>query len=56
MSNACLQCGACCATWTVDFAREEWAGAGGAVPEGLAEQITAHTCRRAAPRSAAPSA
>lgn len=45
MSNACLQCGACCATWTVDFAREEWAGAGGAVPEGLADEITAHSCR-----------
>ena len=44
-ANPCLTCGACCASFRVDFAIDEWAGAGGAVPEGLAEPIAAHTCR-----------
>lgn len=43
--NPCLHCGACCASFRVDFAREEWAGAGGFVPEALAEPITATLCR-----------
>lgn len=43
--NACLRCGACCAGMRVDFAREEWAGAGGAVPRALAEPLTAGLCR-----------
>jgi len=47
MTNPCLSCGACCASFRVDFDREEWAGAGGggAVPEGLATEITARLCR-----------
>lgn len=57
-ANPCLRCGACCASFRVDFAREEWAGAGGAVPEGLAEPISDRACRlvgtdRTPPRCAA---
>jgi Fe-S-cluster containining protein len=57
-ANPCLRCGACCASFRVDFAREEWGGDGGAVPESLAEPITAGLCRmrgtdHALPRCAA---
>ncbi len=59
-ANPCLACGACCASFRVDFAREEWAGdeGGGAVPEGLADPVGAATCRmrgtdHASPRCAA---
>lgn len=56
--NPCLDCGACCASWRVDFDRDEWAGAGGQVPETLAEEITSRLCRmrgtdRTPPRCAA---
>lgn len=34
--NPCTACGACCASFRVDFAREEMASAGGCVPDGLA--------------------
>jgi Fe-S-cluster containining protein len=43
--NACQRCGACCASFRVDFDRDEWGGAGGAVPEGLALPITERLCR-----------
>ena len=43
--NACQTCGACCASFRVDFDRDEWEGAGGRVPEGLAEPITERLCR-----------
>jgi Fe-S-cluster containining protein len=43
--NPCLRCGACCASFTVDFAREERLGEGGAVPDGLTVDVTAATCR-----------
>lgn len=49
--NPCLRCGACCASYRVDFAREEWAGddasggRSGGVPEALAEVITEGLCR-----------
>ncbi|HRD85746.1 MAG TPA: YkgJ family cysteine cluster protein, partial [Rubrivivax sp.] len=43
--NPCRSCGACCASFRVDFAVEEWAGAGGAVPESLAEPVGAASCR-----------
>ena len=45
MSNACTSCGACCASLRVDFDRDEWAGAGGAVPEALADELTGRLCR-----------
>jgi hypothetical protein len=56
--NPCLGCGACCASFRVDFAREELLSAGGSVPDGLAVTVTARTCRlrgtdHAAPRCAA---
>ncbi|MCC9647849.1 YkgJ family cysteine cluster protein [Rubrivivax sp. JA1029] len=56
--NPCLTCGACCASWRVDFDRDEWGGAGGMVPETLAEEITSRLCRmrgtdRTPPRCAA---
>ena len=61
--NPCLRCGACCASFRVDFAREEWAGedettGAGPVPAGLADPITPTLCRmrgtdHAQPRCAA---
>jgi Fe-S-cluster containining protein len=56
--NACTRCGACCASFRVDFAREELDAYGGAVPEGLALELNDFTCRmrgtdHAAPRCAA---
>ena len=56
--NPCLGCGACCASFRVDFAREELDENGGPVPAGLAVEVTAHTCRmrgtdHASPRCAA---
>ena len=58
MDNPCQRCGACCASFAVDFAAAEWGGAGGSVPEGLADPISASTCRmrgtdHAVPRCAA---
>ena len=37
--NPCLSCGACCATFRVDFAREELQAEGGCVPDGLAVEL-----------------
>lgn len=56
--NPCLSCGACCASFRVDFAREELDEEGGRVPAGLAVAVTEHTCRmrgtdHARPRCAA---
>ena len=56
--NPCTRCGACCASWRVDFAREELASAGGSVPDGLADDLGGGTCRlrgtdRQPPRCAA---
>jgi uncharacterized protein len=57
-SNPCLNCGACCASFRVDFACEELQSRGGAVPDGLAVELSAHTARlrgtdHAQPRCAA---
>lgn len=41
----CLSCGACCASFRVDFAAEELLSTGGQVPDGLAVTVTSHTCR-----------
>ena len=41
----CLQCGACCASYRVDFSVYEYEPEGGSVPEGLAEPITHSMCR-----------
>jgi hypothetical protein len=56
--NRCTRCGACCASFTVDFARAERDDEGGTVPAGLTVDLTATTCRmrgtdHAPPRCAA---
>ncbi len=56
--NPCTRCGACCAAFRVDFAREELESEWGRVPDGLAVEVTASTCRmrgtdHAQPRCAA---
>lgn len=43
--TACTSCGACCASFRVDFSVHEHEETGGAVPAGLADPITGHTCR-----------
>jgi uncharacterized protein len=56
--NACTRCGACCASFRVDFAADELLSAGGSVPDGLVEPLTARLVRmrgtdHARPRCAA---
>jgi uncharacterized protein len=56
--NPCTSCGACCASFRVDFARAELDEAGGSVPAGLAVDLTDTLCRlrgtdHASPRCAA---
>ena len=56
--NPCTRCGACCASFRVDFAADELQSAGGCVPDGLAVHVTEHTQRlrgtdHASPRCAA---
>lgn len=56
--NPCVRCGACCASFRVDFARDELMSEGGPVPDGLAVPVTSYTCRmrgtdHAQPRCAA---
>jgi Fe-S-cluster containining protein len=43
--SQCTACGACCASFRVDFSIAEFEEGGGAVPMGLASPLTAHTCR-----------
>ena len=43
--HPCLSCGACCATFRVDFSIMETQAGGGAVPNGLALPVAARTCR-----------
>jgi Fe-S-cluster containining protein len=57
-ANPCLRCGACCASFRVDFAREELLSEGGCVPDGLTVSVSVSTMRmrgtdHAAPRCAA---
>lgn len=54
----CVKCGACCAGFRVDFAAQELQSCGGAVPDGLAVEVTSSICRmrgtdHARPRCAA---
>jgi Fe-S-cluster containining protein len=56
--HPCLSCGACCASFRVDFAADECEAQGGSVPEGLVVDVTSSTCRmrgtdHAQPRCAA---
>ncbi|HOB66493.1 YkgJ family cysteine cluster protein [Ottowia sp.] len=41
----CLSCGACCASFRVDFAALELQSEGGPVPDGLAARLTTSLCR-----------
>ena len=43
--SACTTCGACCASFRVDFAVQETQDEGGAVPMGLCDAITPSTAR-----------
>lgn len=43
--SACLNCGACCASFRVDFATEELQSQGGHVPDGLAVELNERLCR-----------
>ncbi|WP_353235360.1 YkgJ family cysteine cluster protein [Diaphorobacter ruginosibacter] len=56
--HPCLTCGACCASFRVDFSVEETQERGGHVPDGLVVAVTDGTARmrgtdHAAPRCAA---
>jgi hypothetical protein len=44
-THPCLECGACCASFRVDFAAEELESHSGRVPEGLAVEVTSTICR-----------
>ena len=55
--SPCQQCGACCASFRVDFSLYELEDQGGHVPSGLAVDVTDTLCRmrrthHARPRSA----
>lgn len=57
-NNPCTSCGACCATFRVDFCTEELHSKGGSVPDGLAIDLLPGLCRmrgtdHASPRCAA---
>lgn len=43
--HPCLRCGACCASFRVDFAVYEMEDMGGRVPMGLAVEVNGSTCR-----------
>jgi uncharacterized protein len=59
MSDAvCTSCGACCASFRVDFSVHQLQSMGGCVPDGLAVDVSGATCRmrgtdHASPRCAA---
>lgn len=41
----CTTCGACCASYRVDFAIQELESMGGTVPDGLTVEVSGATCR-----------
>jgi uncharacterized protein len=43
--SACTSCGACCASFRVDFSIFETQAEGGTVPDGLVVEVTGSTCR-----------
>ena len=58
MMSHCQTCGACCASFRVDFSVEETQEQGGCVPDGLVVSVTDYTSRmrgtdHASPRCAA---
>jgi uncharacterized protein len=57
-TGPCTSCGACCASYRVDFSVHELLSMGGSVPDGLCAEVTDSTCRmrgtdHASPRCAA---
>ncbi len=44
-THPCLSCGACCASFRVDFSVYESEDMGGCVPQGLVVEVTGHTAR-----------
>lgn len=53
-SHPCLACGACCATYRVSFYWGELQGAGGTVPDALAEQVAPFLAAMAGTNRAEP--
>ena len=45
MDYNCVECGACCASFRVDFSVHETEDMGGSVPQGLVVEVTGHTAR-----------
>ncbi|MCA0327617.1 MAG: YkgJ family cysteine cluster protein [Proteobacteria bacterium] len=45
MPPDCQTCGACCASFRVDFSVQETQAEGGQVPDGLVVEVNARTCR-----------
>lgn len=45
MPHPCLSCGACCASFRVDFSVHETEDLGGPVPQGLVVPVTDHVAR-----------
>lgn len=43
--NPCTHCGACCASYRVDFSALQLQSMGGSVPDGLAVEVSGSTCR-----------
>ncbi|NSL56675.1 YkgJ family cysteine cluster protein [Uliginosibacterium aquaticum] len=43
--DPCVRCGACCASLRVSFHRSQLQSEGGCVPDALADEETASTCR-----------
>lgn len=41
----CMSCGACCASFRVDFSSQESQSEGGLVPQGLSVPVTKSICR-----------
>jgi uncharacterized protein len=44
-NNPCTACGACCASYRVDFSVHELQSQNGVVPDGLTVEVTNSTCR-----------
>jgi uncharacterized protein len=43
--SPCTHCGACCASFRVDFSLQQLQSHGGSVPDGLAVEVNHSTCR-----------
>jgi uncharacterized protein len=45
LDNPCTHCGACCASYRVDFSVTQLQSMGGSVPNGLTVEVSGATCR-----------